>query len=44
MLSHTNIFTNAMAAFPGVRFGQAFGMTEASPILTILPPSRRSRA
>lgn len=32
------LLRRAMAAFPGVRFGQAFGMTEASPILTILPP------
>ncbi|SMO85498.1 Acyl-CoA synthetase (AMP-forming)/AMP-acid ligase II [Thalassovita litoralis] len=32
------LMKRAIAAFPGVGFGQAFGMTEASPILTILNP------
>ncbi len=32
------LLRRAMAAFPGVQFAQGFGMTEASPILTILPP------
>lgn len=30
------LLRRALRAFPGVRFGQAFGMTEASPILTVL--------
>lgn len=32
------LLTRAMQAFPGVRFAQAFGMTEASPIVTTLNP------
>ena len=32
------LLARAMEAFPGVRFAQAFGMTEASPIATFLNP------
>jgi acyl-CoA synthetase (AMP-forming)/AMP-acid ligase II len=32
------LLSRAMSAFPGVRFAQAFGMTEASPIVTTLNP------
>lgn len=32
------LLARAMQAFPGVRFAQAFGMTEASPIVTFLNP------
>ncbi|WP_407492785.1 long-chain-fatty-acid--CoA ligase [Pseudooceanicola sp. MF1-13] len=32
------LLARTMKAFPGVKFGQAFGMTEASPILTLLNP------
>ncbi|MGG7567088.1 long-chain-fatty-acid--CoA ligase [Rhodovulum sp. DZ06] len=33
-----DLLSRAMEAFPGVRFAQAFGMTEASPIVTFLNP------
>lgn len=33
------LLSHAMKAFPGVRFAQAFGMTEASPIVTFLNPA-----
>ncbi|WP_136635099.1 AMP-binding protein [Pseudooceanicola onchidii] len=33
-----DLLARTMRAFPGVRFGQAFGMTEASPIVTYLNP------
>jgi len=33
-----SLLSRALKAFPGVRFGQAFGMTEASPIVTLLNP------
>jgi acyl-CoA synthetase (AMP-forming)/AMP-acid ligase II len=33
-----DLLARTMKAFPGVRFGQAFGMTEASPIVTFLNP------
>ncbi|SEP95461.1 class I adenylate-forming enzyme family protein [Thalassovita taeanensis] len=32
------LMKRALKVFPGVRFGQAFGMTEASPVLTVLNP------
>jgi len=32
------VLERAMAAFPGVEFAQAYGMTELSPVATISPP------
>ncbi|MDM0014503.1 long-chain fatty acid--CoA ligase [Variovorax sp. J22P168] len=33
------VLERALAAFPGVAFAQAYGMTELSPVATVLPPA-----
>ncbi len=37
-----DLLDRMVTAFPGIGFGQAFGMTEASPILTILKPEHHT--